>query len=210
MEKTIIFALLTLVFIGSSQAQMRKCTATDGRITYSDAPCNIASKSTQNLNISTSGGYNTPTLSQPSQAGVFEREISGKIAGYLAQDDFDHAATLAVTAEHFKMIEDARRGRRLNETTAAAAFVPNQYECERATRNAEVAAKIATKKIRNSVLDREMNIVCFGPERAGQIEQARASAPNVTVVNPVGPTITNCAGAYCYDSRGRAIFMPNR
>lgn len=209
MKKSIAAALLSIALVGVAQAQMQKCTAANGRITYSDAPCNNASKSSQTLDISTSVGANAPAAVRPTQAGVFESEISGKIARYLAQNDFDSATSLAVTAEHFDMIRKARRDRRPNETEGAAPFIPNQYECERTTRNAEVAAKSATKRIRDSVLDREMNIACFGPERAGQIEEARAGAPQVTI-HQAAPSITRCVGAYCYDRRGRVISGPRR
>lgn len=187
MKKAIAVTLLSLALFGSVQAQIRKCTATDGKITYSNAPCKASSKSTQYLDIPTSGADHSSVVAPPSTASVYEREINAKIAAYLAQPDFDSATTLAVTAEHFKMIADARREHRSNQSAAQAEFIPNQYECERTTRNAEVAAKIATRNIRNSVLDREMNTACFGPERAAQIEEARAGAPNVTVIKRVAP-----------------------
>lgn len=87
----------------------------------------------------------------------------------------------------------------------------NQFECERARRNAETSASsITSRRPGDKYAEREMNIKCFGTAEAGKIERARAGAPRVTVVNPHPPTITHCAGAYCYDSQGGTHLMPGR
>lgn len=165
--------VLILVLAGSARAQLQKCTAPDGKITYSDALCNATSKKIENLNISASTSY------WPAPAP--------------RQQVYSEPPPAAAN----------------QQPEAPAAFVPNQYQCETARRNYEVSVKLATRKSAPAS-DREMNLACYGVEHAAQIEQARAAAPKITIKNSAAPAITHCDGAYCYDSRGRAIFVPNR
>lgn len=177
MKNSITAAALVFMCAGPALSQMSKCTASNGKITYSDAPCDTASKKIESLNITASTGYWPAPVLQPRQEGVQEPSLP---APAYQQPD------------------------------APAAFVPNQYQCETARRNYEVSVKLATKKSQAPASDREMNLACYGVEHAAQIEQARAAAPRITIKNSAAPTITHCDGAYCYDSRGRAIFVPNR
>lgn len=109
MRQFAIFLIATMVFAGTAYGQARKCTGPDGKVTYSDVLCSTASKSAETLvPLQPSAA---PQPNRPSQASVYERELSGKIASYLAQNDFDHATSLAVTAEHFQMITAARQSR---------------------------------------------------------------------------------------------------
>lgn len=90
----------------------------------------------------------------------------------------------------------------------------NQFECERAQRNLATAGSSVTASkaaIERSVAaaQREVDIKCFGPDRASQIEKARAGAPKITIqADP--PSITHCDRAYCYTDRGDAILRPHR
>ncbi|WP_114973380.1 DUF4124 domain-containing protein [Rhodoferax ferrireducens] len=116
MKKSITVILLFIALTGAAQAQLRKCTGPDGRITYSDVLCATTSKSIQSVDIPAGpAGYQAPPGDRPSQASVYERELSGKIAGHLARGDFDRASTLAVTVEHHQMIADARQNKVASE-----------------------------------------------------------------------------------------------
>lgn len=116
MKKSIASILLLLMLTGAAQAQLRKCTGPDGRITYSDVLCATTSKSIQSIEIPAGPtGYQAPPGDRPSQASIYERELAGKIASHLARGDFDHAETLAVTIEHHQMIADARRNKAASE-----------------------------------------------------------------------------------------------
>lgn len=122
MKKSIASMLLLLALIGTAQAQLRKCTGPDGRITYSDVLCATTSKSAQTLDeLSAPRGYQSPSAERPSQTSIYEREISGKIGAHLLQNNYERAEALAITPEHYQMIADARRDKKNYELDRKAA-----------------------------------------------------------------------------------------
>lgn len=119
----LLVIVTTVLLCANAHAQVRKCTGPTGQVTYSDVSCVNTSKTDQALVVTPSGGLGVTQYNQGPVApqNAYERELSGKIAGYLARDDFEHAATLAVTPEHFKMISDAKRYRQTADAEKLAA-----------------------------------------------------------------------------------------
>ena len=111
--------LVALLLVGQAHAQLRKCIGPDGKITYSDVLCAGTSKSTQTLD--TPPGPSISQSPRPSQASVYEKELSSKIAGYLNNNDFEAASKIAATAEHHQMIADARLARQSKAADKKAA-----------------------------------------------------------------------------------------
>lgn len=160
MKKTAALTLLLIIYASASHAQLRKCVAPDGKITYSDVSCPSNAKSAQTLSERQAppiysppssytppnrGVYSAPANSAsptgPTQAQIYERQLTGKIAGYLAAGDIGTAITLAITPEHNAMIADARRdqeragrafdaNKRANDAAKRAAL---PYECKTTT-----------------------------------------------------------------------------
>ena len=163
MNKTVALALLLISFASASHAQLRKCVAPDGKITFSDVMCPGNAKSAQTINERAAQPtyraperYNSPPerrepatrLQQeperpagPTQAQIYERQLTGKIAGHLAAGDIGTATVLATTAEHYAMIAEARRdqeragrafdaNKRANDAAKRAAL---PYECKSTT-----------------------------------------------------------------------------
>jgi len=162
MKIALCLALLCLAASHPAHAQLRKCVAPDGKITFSDVMCPGNAKSAQTINERPAQpAYQPPSRyssqpdhreaapryqepeqpAGPTQAQIYERQISGKIAGYLAVNDFASAAGLATTREHHAMIEEARQtqaraeryndaNKRANEAAKRAAM---PYECKSTT-----------------------------------------------------------------------------
>lgn len=143
MKKSVFIVVLMLTLTGAANAQLNKCIGTDGKVTFSDISCPTSAKSSETLKIqntpsryepaspraaSRSEGYSTapPTRGGASQV---ERELTGKIAGYLTNNDIGTASMLATTPEHFQMVAQAKRDVRNSEL---------QYE---ANKRAEESAK---------------------------------------------------------------------
>lgn len=126
--KKITVTLLLLVLAGASQAQLRKCVSPDGRVTYSDVLCSTSSKSIQSIEaVQAPARSSHQPMMQPTQASVYEREISGKIGAHLLQNNYERAEAMATTPEHYQMIADARRDKQnyeLDRKAAARAAQP--------------------------------------------------------------------------------------
>ena len=114
--------MLGLALACASQAQLRKCVGPDGRVTFSDMGCASNSKSAEVISAKPSMQGNdayvaTPQRQayEPSEAprrapgNMYERELTGKIAGHLANGDIGTASSLATTSEHLQMVAEARR-----------------------------------------------------------------------------------------------------
>lgn len=115
MKHALATGLILFLLTAPAHAQLRKCTGPDGKVTYSDVLCNTAStKTSQTLEAPIPG-------TQPPQSNVYGRELTRKIVEYLQRGDFDHADTLATTAEHRQMISDARQARLESEEAKKAA-----------------------------------------------------------------------------------------
>lgn len=159
MKTALSLALLCLIASHTAHAQLRKCVAPDGKITFSDVMCPGNAKTAQVISDRpTPPAYQPPSRygrpndldytpqdqdrpAGPTQAQIYERQITGKIAGYLAANDIPSAAGLAVTQEHHAMIAEARQSmdrtarqndanKRANEAAKRAA---QPYECKSTT-----------------------------------------------------------------------------
>lgn len=143
MKKKVFFAVLGLVFACASHAQLRKCVGPDGRVTFSDMGCASNSKSAEVISAKPSmQGSDAPTATpqrrvyEPSEAprrapgNIYERELTGKIAGHLAVGDIGTAASLATTPEHFQMVAEAKR----DKTRSDLAYDENARANENARR----------------------------------------------------------------------------
>ena len=121
--KLILAIAASLLLCIDAQAQLRKCTGPDGKVTYSDVACATTAQTDQALVVTKTDGLGVTQYEQAHgrPQNAYERELSGKIAGYLARNDFEHAATIAVTPEHFKMIADAKRERQSVDAEKLAA-----------------------------------------------------------------------------------------
>lgn len=123
MNKKVLVILVALTLASAAQAQLRKCVGQDGKITYSDVLCDTKSKSIHQFKEikPSQSNYQADGAPRRTQASVYEREISGKIAGHLAQNNYERATALAVTVEHHQMITDDRLAKqaRINEAKAA-------------------------------------------------------------------------------------------
>lgn len=127
MKTKIAATLFCVSLMGSAQAQVNKCIGPGGKVTFSDVACSTASKTIQTTHPSAPDGYQPRPSATAPLGNVYEREISGKIRSYLLQNDFEHAATLAVTTEHFQMIAQAKReyqNHELDKKAAAQAARP--------------------------------------------------------------------------------------
>lgn len=129
MKNRFLATLVLALAAGSSQAQLRKCTAPDGKVTYSDVLCSTTSKSAQTIEAMQAPARSSYQAqpAQQSQAALYEREISGKIGSHLLQNNYERAEALATTPEHYQMIADARRDKQnyeLDKKAAARAARP--------------------------------------------------------------------------------------
>lgn len=109
--KVILVFVAALLLGANAHAQLRKCVAPDGKVTYSDVLCDTSSKSSQTPATPQAGGYQSRADQGQPPTNHYAQELTRIISGYLAVDDFDHAVTLAVTQEHFQMIAAARKRR---------------------------------------------------------------------------------------------------
>lgn len=124
MKKTITTVFVIFSAVGSAQAQLHKCTAPNGKVTYSDVMCATTAQTVQTLDATPQRAVRNdyqPRSEQRPQANVYEREISGKIGAHLLQNNFERAEALAVTPEHYQMIADARRNKQNHELEKKAA-----------------------------------------------------------------------------------------
>lgn len=189
MLKTATFTALALGLLLAAQtasAQVHRCTdPKSGRVTYSNVGC-----------------------SDGEQTRQIERQRSD--AELQAERADADAARLRFESQQSREVVAARSA---SEAAAPApAFRANQFECERALRNADTAASsITSRGRRDSAADREANIKCYGTADAAEIEKARAGATRVKVQNTRLPNgMARCDGTYCYDAGGIAYFMPAR
>ena len=149
MKIKLFAALLGLSLACASHAQLRKCVGADGRITFSDTACANNAKSAEVITARPAmQGDATQTRAEPqyrdypapqappaarsAQAGSYQQELTGKIAGHLANGDIGTAASLATTSEHFNMVAEARR----DKTRSDLAYDENERANQNARRRA--------------------------------------------------------------------------
>ena len=97
-------ALLMMAF--PAQAQVYKCTSTQGRVVYSDSPCTKGNQ--QSLpDISNTPQATTPTIAGRKPAVIQQLDTAVKSA--IAVNDLNRAEALATTSEHWKWIGEARK-----------------------------------------------------------------------------------------------------
>jgi hypothetical protein len=143
MNKKVFFVVLSLTLAGASHAQLRKCVGPDGRVTFSDVACSSNAKSTEVISAKPSmQGYEASAAApqrrayEPSEGprsspvSNYERELTGKIAGHLANGDIGTAASLATTTEHLNMVAEAKR----EKTRSDLAYDRNERANEDARR----------------------------------------------------------------------------
>ena len=106
----------------TSHAQVFKCKGADGRVTYTQGGCGSSEDAkvvapsfprADAAEIGYRGG------AQPGGSPA-ERELSNLIAAALARDDYRKAESLAVNAEHWRLIADARAAKSARAASAAA------------------------------------------------------------------------------------------
>lgn len=117
MKTTMLIAALLLST--TANAQVRKCTGPDGKITYSDFLCGDATNAVKG--ISQEPPQDKGKARQSSQPSYYEQEVTRKVVGYLSSNDVAGASRMAVTPEHFQMIEDHKRMLRSDEAETRAA-----------------------------------------------------------------------------------------
>lgn len=136
--------MLILALAGVTHAQLRKCVGADGRVTFSDVACSSGSKSAEVIDAKPAlQGYESPGRTATSRRGYesqetprsapgnsYERELTGKIAGHLANGDIGTAASLATTSEHLRMVSEAKR----EKTRSDLAYDQNERANENARR----------------------------------------------------------------------------
>lgn len=107
---------LVLLFAATNAtSQVRKCVSPQGKVTYSDSVCVESSTAVRGTNQS------SEQPQQSKQPSYYERELTSKVVEYLDSNDLAGAKRLAVTPDHFQMIEDRRRMILAEEDRARAA-----------------------------------------------------------------------------------------
>lgn len=123
MKKKLLTAVLSLALASVAQAQLRKCVGADGRVTFSDVACANTSKSAEVISsrpalqgfeapgrpAAQRRDYEAPAAPRSAPQSGYQQELTGKIAGHLANGDIGTAASLATTSEHLQMVADAKR-----------------------------------------------------------------------------------------------------
>lgn len=113
MKQLLFVAVVGLSLIGTANAQLSKCVDAAGRITYSDTGCAASATSEKVIKRDARPTWSPPPAGRAQEGAESSHvsELTNKIALYLSAGDIEHAASLAVTAEQFQMIETAKQNK---------------------------------------------------------------------------------------------------
>ena len=216
-------ALLPLLLSTHAHAQPRKCTAADGKVTYSDVACpgSTATERTVETRGNTLDGSGLREQVQKDKEAVAQKETQEQERATLAATQRQMAQTQA--AETAK--QDAMQAQRDQAASAACVRDVERHQVEE-TLKAELYAACRTagaSQRQTRVTDAALQECIRNVERTGAApwDKARQTAvchgadvkpePAVVVLRPrvrtMGPPrITTCTGNQCSDEAGQRYF----
>jgi len=144
-----IYILFILIFAPLiAKAEVYKCIDKKNKVSYSQTPCNDVKTNTK-LDIENNPQYSNINQEQntPSKSPIV-KQLDASVAGAIARGDISHAERLAVTAEQWSMINEAKvnniknSNRSITGRTDAdlSAEMSKSAECESAKRSYEIDA----------------------------------------------------------------------
>ncbi|MGP1630430.1 MAG: DUF4124 domain-containing protein [Giesbergeria sp.] len=193
-----------------AQAQVLRCTdAHTGKVTYTDSACDSGTR-----------GLEVQPRQSPEELAL-ERAQGEEAAQRMRERLADEAA--AAQQRESQQVRDEREARRAQREAGAVDYA-NSAACANARRALDAVAANATRigedsPARLETAQRQMDFSCLGPEGYARTEAARASRPQVVVVQPPAwpmrprhphnppqldrPYIKECSSFTCIDSNGK-------
>ena len=207
---TAIFAI-ALSVCGQITAQVHRCkNPTSGKVMYSDTACSSNTDAGSGL-----------IQSKRSTAEIVDDRMRTQDARQEKLQQLEVEQRKQDLADQRRRAEqETQQLNRANAERDQDAARAGSFECTRAKRSLEVTSGSTTGSLedrdrRISPLQREADLACLGPERAAQIEAARASKPQINVFVSPGSaqappeTLTNCDTNGCWDNRGGRYRLVN-
>ena len=219
----LIAALLPLLLCTAVQAQTRKCTAPDGKVTYSDVVCpgSTASERTVETRGNTLDGSGLREQVQKDKEAVAQKETQEQERATVAATQRQIAQTQAAETAR----QDAIQAQRDQAASAACVSDVERQQVDE-TLKAELYAACRTagaSQRQSRVTDAALQECVRNVERTGaaQWDKARQTAichgadvkavpatvvlrPRVRTMGP--PRITGCTGNQCSDDTGQSYF----
>ncbi|MDD2933071.1 MAG: DUF4124 domain-containing protein [Methylotenera sp.] len=167
------------------KAEVYKCVDNKNKVTYSQTPCNNV-KSITKLDVEKNSQYSTNNQNIPTKSPII-KQLDASVAGAIARGDIEYAERLAVTAEQWNMINEAKINNKKNadkpltgRTEAdLSADKGKSFECESARRNYEMAA--STEQYNTAKLEARQSVM----------RQACGMREPTEINNTTGITVNN-------------------
>ena len=196
---------------GQISAQVHRCkNPVTGKVIYSDTACS-----------SDTGTGSVLIQSKRSTTAIADDQLRVQDTRHETLQQLDIEQRKQDLADQRRRAEQETQ--QLNQANAERyqdAARAGSFDCTRAKRSLEVTSSSTTGSLedrdrRIEPLQREADLACLGPERAAQIEAARAGKPQINVFVSPGPasasptTLTNCDTSGCWDTRGDRYRLVN-
>ena len=207
---TAIFAI-ALSACGQIAAQVHRCkNPATGKVIYSDTACS-----------SDTGAGSGLIQRKRSTAEIADDQMHAQDARQEKLQQLDVEQRKQDLADQRRRAEqETQQLNRANAERDQDAARAGSFDCTRAKRSLEVTSGSTTGSLedrdrRIAPLQREADLACLGPERAAQIEAARASKPQINVfvspgsAHPPSETLTNCDSSGCWGNRGGRYRLVN-
>lgn len=219
----VITASLIALLWAPAQAQPRRCTAPDGKVTYSDVACpdRTASERPVETSGNTLDGSALREQAQKDRAAVSEAEATARERAAFAEGSRQQAQAQAAAAAK----QEAQ-----NAQSDEAAYSHCKHDVERQSVTEDIRAELfaacrtaGANQRRGSVTNASLRDCVRSVERTGAFpkDKARQIAlchgadvipePPVVVLRPSvrtmgSPRITTCSGNQCSDDMGQRYF----